>query len=228
MAAGQCKQPTVGAKRSRPAHKEVIRFIDVPIGERPPVESVAVVPPESQEYEPEEPLEIQHDEYPQDFWTLNENVLIRHHRTPRTTLFNPEDVEAPIPTKYLDVMRRTETNLETMAEKVIRDFWTDDTQDERTELADKWIGKTIFDLQHPTPKDGYEWVEHRLTKIEENTGRPGTMWPEEYWRLSKNKKRQACIEADQVLEARRQARIRGGHRTTNIPCLLYTSPSPRD
>ena len=116
-------------------------------------------------------------------------------------------------------MRRTETNLETMAEKVIRDFWTDDTQEERTELADKWIGKTIFDLQHPTPKDGYEWVEHRLTKIEENTGRPGTMWPEEYWRLSKNKKRQACIEADQVLEARRQARIRGGHRTTNIPVL---------
>ena len=43
----------------------------------------------------------------EDFWTTNGNVLVCHHRVPRTNLFTPSDPECPLPTKYPDVTRRT-------------------------------------------------------------------------------------------------------------------------
>ena len=46
-----------------------------------------------------------------DFWTCSSDVLTRHHREPRTTLFAPKAEPCPLPLEYLDVLRRTETNL---------------------------------------------------------------------------------------------------------------------
>ena len=58
----------------------------------------------------------------QDFWSFNGEALIRHHRIPRSTLFVPSDPESPLPTKYLDVLRTTFTDLETEVEKRMEDF----------------------------------------------------------------------------------------------------------
>ena len=46
-----------------------------------------------------------------DTWTTNNDVLIRHHLTPRQKLFIPTVEDCPIPLKFLDVMRTTETDL---------------------------------------------------------------------------------------------------------------------
>ena len=58
----------------------------------------------------------------QDFWSFNGEALVRHHRVPRSTLFVPIDPESPLPTKYLDVLRTTYTDLETQAEKRVEGF----------------------------------------------------------------------------------------------------------
>ena len=47
---------------------------------------------------------------------------------PRTSLNEP-DLKVPIPIKYIDVMRRTETKLDSEHEKQIIDHWTNDRGD---------------------------------------------------------------------------------------------------
>ena len=77
-------------------------------------------------------------EYEPDFWTVTADLLIRHHNVPRSKLFMPDEVsDCPVPTKYLDVMRTTNTNLDTWAEKAVEDLWTEDGP---RELSFKWIG----------------------------------------------------------------------------------------
>ena len=71
-------------------------------------------------------LEKEKDITEQGFRSFNGNVLIRHHRVPRSTLFVPTDPESAFPTKYLDVMRTTYTNLDTKADKKVEDYWDKD------------------------------------------------------------------------------------------------------
>ena len=47
----------------------------------------------------------------EDFWTVNEHFITRHHRRPRTDLFVPTEEDCPIPLKWIDVMRFTHTSL---------------------------------------------------------------------------------------------------------------------
>ena len=115
-----------------------------------------------------------------DFWTLNDTVLVRHHRTPRWRLFSPSADDCPIPLEYVDVMRMTETDLEHPAERTIHDHWT---SNDRRKLSDAWTGKTIFDLIHPDPGPGYKWVAGRLTEVRSNSTRPDSLWPEIWTRL---------------------------------------------
>ena len=68
--------------------------------------------PAGEEQDPEE----------QDFWSCSGEALVRHHCVPRSTLFTPSDPECPLPTKYLDVMRRTYTDLEMKVENDVEDF----------------------------------------------------------------------------------------------------------
>ena len=72
------------------------------------------------EDEPQNPLDA-----PTDSWLLSGDLVIRIHRQARETLFDPRDVETPIPLKYLDVMRKTETDLIEKSEATIEDLWTD-------------------------------------------------------------------------------------------------------
>lgn len=56
-------------------------------------------------------------------WTISGGTITRTHRTPRTTLNQPDEGECPIPIKYLDSHRRAEADLGAMAQRHIRDLW---------------------------------------------------------------------------------------------------------
>ena len=63
--------------------------------------------------------------YPPDKWILTKHVLIRQHNQFRTTLFTPNSDEndpSPIPIKYLDIMRHTDTSCKSLSEFQIDDF----------------------------------------------------------------------------------------------------------
>ena len=47
-----------------------------------------------------------------DFWSMTSDTIVRHHRNPRTKLYVPDPADFPILTKYIDVMRWTETDLD--------------------------------------------------------------------------------------------------------------------
>ena len=82
-----------------------------------------------------------------DFWTMNPDVLVRHHVEPRTKLLSPLDpaVKPPIPLKFIDVTRVTHTDLLEKAEAEIQDvWWSEEQSDEAKCLSDPWIGKTTF------------------------------------------------------------------------------------
>ena len=119
-----------------------------------------------------------------DFWSFPGDTLIIHHANARTKLFVPTDDNCPMPVKYLDVMRRTYTDLETRAENIINDLWTDEGE---KSLSDSWTGKTVFYVLRPAGPPGYNWIEGRLTKIQQ-TSRPDSVWPEVWQSLSKKQK----------------------------------------
>ena len=45
-----------------------------------------------------------------DFWAFNGTMLVRHHITPRDTLFVPTDDNCPMPLEFIDVHRHTLTS----------------------------------------------------------------------------------------------------------------------
>ena len=51
-----------------------------------------------------------------DFWSLSGNFINRHHVEPRGKLFVPKEESFPIPLKYIDVTRTTDTTLDVMSE----------------------------------------------------------------------------------------------------------------
>ena len=58
-----------------------------------------------------------------DKWRITRDLPTITHNTPRTKLFVPTDESCPIPVKYIDVMRKTETHLDERALACIDDFW---------------------------------------------------------------------------------------------------------
>ena len=126
-----------------------------------------------------------------DFWSVTADVLIRHHRTPRLKKFQPDEVgDCPLPPKYLDVMRLTRTNLDTLAEKEIEDIWCDQGP---AELSAKWTGSTTFDILRPKPPDGMTWVEGRPTKVQKTT-RPPNIRTERWQGMSKKLRQQSILD----------------------------------
>ena len=60
-----------------------------------------------------------------DHWVINQDLLIRIHNVPRHALYVPSEEDLPIPIKYLDVSRTTQTDIEEpVMERVVIDFWT--------------------------------------------------------------------------------------------------------
>ena len=112
---------------------------------------------------------IQEVEAEPDFWSINDDVVIVHHRNSRSQLYVPDEATFPIPLRYIDVVRRTTTDIDSADEHEIQDFWT---KDGARELTGQWFGKTVFKILRPPAPFGWDWVEGRLTKIQKTT-RPG-------------------------------------------------------
>ena len=72
---------------------------------------------------------------------------------PRVKLCALNKESFPIPLKYIDVTRSTDTSLDVLLEKSIEDCWNVDGD---RELSDTWTGVTRFTLSE-RPLDGYTW-----------------------------------------------------------------------
>ena len=82
--------------------------------------------------ESEGSLQPPHDSFPDgggainDFWSMSGNFIYRHHVEPRVKLYSPREESIPIPLKYIDVSRTTQTNLDVKQGKRIDDYWNID------------------------------------------------------------------------------------------------------
>ena len=61
-----------------------------------------------------------------DFWSMSGNFENRHHFEPRVKFYSPREESFPVPLKYIDVSRTTQTNLDVMQESRIEDYWNID------------------------------------------------------------------------------------------------------
>ena len=129
--------------------------------------------------ESEGSLPSPHDSFPDageainDFWSMSESFIYRHHVEPRVKLYSSREESFPIPLKYIDVSRTTSTNLDVKQEKRINDYWNVDGS---RELSDPWTSFTQFTLLEEKPPEGYM------------TARPDHLWPEIWKTMGKNAK----------------------------------------
>lgn len=182
LAEGDLKQPDYG--RQRKPRKKRKR------GGRAQRDGTILDEPEEETERPPDVEIVDKDNYvcpeggdssEMDFWTINNDVLIRHHRIPRISLFVPTPDNCPVPLDYIDVMRESRTDIED-DEREIKDYWYD--ADPRN-LSSAWTGSTLFWLLKPKPPPGQMYVQGRLTKIQKTT-RPASVRTEEWIRMSKN------------------------------------------
>ena len=138
--------------------------------------------------------------------------MVRHHRQPRLRLFRPDDLDCPIPLKYIDVQRITETDLDDLVERRIDDIWCASCDIKK--LSAPWVGKTIFSLLRPAPPPGHKWISGRLTRLQSTT-RPENLWPEAWRSMSQSQKRKAIEEWE--LESRRLDAARKDRGVLDIP-----------
>ena len=140
--------------------------------------------------EPEGSLPPPHDSLPDageainDFWSMSGSFIYRHHVEPRVKLSSPREELFPIPLKYIDVSKTTQTNLDVKQEKRIDDYWNIDGS---RDLSDYWTGFTQFTLLEEKPPDGYIWSGRRLTR-KQVTSRPDHLRPELWTKLGRNAK----------------------------------------
>ena len=93
------------------------------------------------------PTQLQEDsmlddeEATNDFWTVTGEFIYRHHVEHRVKLYVPKEESFPIPLKYIDVARSTNTSLDVILGENIEDCWNVDGE---KELSDAWKGFTIF------------------------------------------------------------------------------------
>ena len=119
-----------------------------------------------------------------DFSSISGDFIYRHHVEPRIKLYSPREETFPIPLKYTDVTRATDTTLDVMQESRIGNSWNIDGS---RDLSDSWKGFTQFTLLKEKPPDGYMWSKGRLTK-RQMTSRPDGLWPEIWKDMSQNSK----------------------------------------
>ena len=86
----------------------------------------------------------------------------------------------PIPMGYIDIIRTTNTDLDTLAEKEINDYWIETGA---KELSGLWVGRTIFHLLHPSPPPGKQYINGVLHK-KQKTIRLDDIWPEVWTKYS--------------------------------------------
>ena len=85
------------------------------------------------------------------------------------------------------MLRLTRTDLPTRAESEIHDYWTSEDASTK-ELSSAWTGSTTFQILKPTPKDGYYYVQGRLTRRQQ-TNRPDHIIPEVWTNLTEKQQK---------------------------------------
>ena len=147
-----------------------------------------------------------------DFWSIQGDLIYRHHIEPRVQLYVPKEETVPIPLKYLDVTRSAFINLDVSQEKRKDDCWNVNVN---CSLSDSWTGFTRFTLLKEKPLQRYSWSRGRLTKSQATT-RPEHVWPEVWTKIGKSRseKRKARV-------GKRQAKTRPCSETERY--LFYRS-----
>ena len=115
----------------------------------------------------------------QDSWIIKGGLLKKIHRQPRYRKFIPTEENCPIPLKYIDITRKTETTIKDKNEALSYDCWYDQPE---VKLSEPWIGTTTFYLIPERPPEGYTRVPHvhggELVRIQK-TRRPGNIMTSE-------------------------------------------------
>ena len=73
-----------------------------------------------------------------DFWSIVGDFIYRH---PRVKLYMPREESFPIPLKYIDITKTTNTSLNVALEKISRTIGTLNVD---RELSDTWTGFTGY------------------------------------------------------------------------------------
>ena len=92
----------------------------------------------------------------------------------------PKEEKIPIPLKYFDVTRATDTNLDVLQEKRKDDYWNVDAN---RSFSDSWKGFKVHFIERETSKRMFV-VWERLTKIQA-TARPENVRPEVWTKIGK-------------------------------------------
>ena len=115
-----------------------------------------------------------HDSFPDageainDFWSISGNFIYRHHVEPRVKLYSPREEPFPVPLKYIDVSRTTDTNLDVKQQRRIDDYWNVDGS---RDLFDSWTSFTQFTLKKRNLQTDICGPGERLTR-KQLTSRP--------------------------------------------------------
>ena len=139
-----------------------------------------------------------------DFWSISGNFIYRHHVEPRVKLYSPREESFPIPLKYIDVCRTTQTNLDAMQESRIDDYWNIDEIKRFVWFLDRF--HSVYSIRWETSRRIHVVRGERLTK-RQSTSRPDYVWPELWRGLARNaklrEKHEWAIEQPKLDNARR-------------------------
>ena len=124
----------------------------------------------------------------------------------------PKEETFPIPVKYIDVTRSTNTDLDVRQEQKIDDYWNVNSS---KHLSDSWRGFTKFILLKEKPPKGYLWSGVRLTKIQTTT-RPDHVCPEVWTKIgeaAQNREKQEWAKEKEKLDNARKTEMDLLHRS---------------
>ena len=100
------------------------------------------------------------DEARKDFWSISDIFIYRHHVESRVKLYVSREKSFPIPLKYIDVTRPTNTSLDVMLEKI----WTIIGTLMEIESVRCMDRSTRFIVLDEKPPDGYTLSWRRTDK----------------------------------------------------------------
>ena len=86
-----------------------------------------------------------------DFWSIQGDLIHRHHNEPRVQLYVPKEETFSIPLKYIDVTSFTHTDLDVLQEIRIDDYWNVGSS---RHVSDSRKGFTKFTLLKEKPRKG--------------------------------------------------------------------------
>ena len=96
-----------------------------------------------------------------DFGSMEGDFIHRQHVEPRVQLHVPKEESFPLPLRYIDLIKRTQTTLDLLHESLVDDHWNVDVD---RSLSDSCAGFTKFTLLNAKLPQRYMWSRERLTK----------------------------------------------------------------